>query len=320
MNTKLRIVYMGTPGFAVEPLRSLCEAGYEVAAVVTAPDKPAGRGRKLTFSPVKTFALQAGIPVLQPINLKDPDFISELQSYQANLQVVVAFRMLPEAVWSMPALGTLNLHASLLPDYRGAAPINHVLINGETETGVTTFFIEKEIDTGKIILSRKIDILPDDDAGSLHDRLMTEGSQLILRTLERIESGNLEATDQQLLMKQKTEFKPAPKIFKTDCRINWNRPCRDISNLIRGLSPFPGAYSEFNPTDGESSVIKIYRSSYRLDSPSFSPGTITTDGKTFLEVQAADGVIRIEELQMEGKKRMSVPDFLRGASLSGSFE
>ena len=319
MKRNLRIVYMGTPEFAVEPLRAIIEAGYDVAAVVTAPDKPAGRGQKLHASPVKEYAVQQNLLVIQPVSLKNPEFVNELKSLAANLQVVVAFRMLPEIVWQMPEFGTLNLHASLLPQYRGAAPINHAIINGETETGLTTFFIEKEIDTGNIILSKRIPILPADDAGTLHDRMMSEGAILVLETLLMISTGNVNALSQESLQPEQSILKPAPKIFKQDCKINWNAPCLQIQNLVRGLSPFPGAFSTLLSEDGTQKQIKIFKVYSEIIKNNLTPGTISTDGKKSLSVAAGDGIIFIEELQLEGKKRMGIAEFLRGVQFTGSF-
>ena len=314
MSRTLRIIYMGTPDFAVEPLRAIVAAGYDVLAVITAPDKPAGRGQKIQFSPVKEFSLAHGLKVLQPVNLKAPSFIEELQSLNANLMVVVAFRMLPEVVWQMPEYGTLNLHASLLPQYRGAAPINHAIINGETETGLTTFFIEKEIDTGKIILARKIAILPSDDAGALHDRMMTEGGDLMLETLKMIESGNIKPQSQELVTRNIKTLHPAPKIFKENCKINWAKSGQQIHNLVRGLSPFPGAFSILL-TEGNSRQVKIFSTSYQVEATGMAPGLIETDQKHHLSVITGDGRIFIEELQLEGKKRMGIAEFLRGVRI-----
>ena len=303
---------MGTPEFAVEPLRAITGAGYNVIAVITAPDKPAGRGQKIHHSPVKVFAEKNNLKILQPVSLKDPSFITELKSLVPNLMVVVAFRMLPEVVWQMPEFGTLNLHASLLPHYRGAAPINHAIINGETETGLTTFFIEKEIDTGKIILSRRIPILPSDDAGALHDRLMFAGGDLVLETLKLIETGNVKPQSQDNLVLDKTILHPAPKIFKNDCKINWNNSCISIHNLVRGLSPFPGAFSNLIDDKEVIKQVKIFKTSYELSESKEVPGTIITDYKNTISVTALDGIIHIEELQVEGKKRMTAAEFLRG--------
>ena len=319
MNRELRIIYMGTPQFAVEPLRAIVHAGYNVLAVITAPDKPAGRGQKIHFSAVKEFALENNLRILQPEKLKDPGFIAELKSLNANLQVVVAFRMLPEIVWQMPEYGTLNLHASLLPQYRGAAPINHAIINGETETGLTTFFIEQEIDTGNIILSRKLPILPSDDAGKLHDKLMVAGGDVMLETLKLIETGNIKAQRQENILPGKTVLNPAPKIFKNDCKIHWAYPCIKIHNLVRGLSPFPGAFSSLITDNMVMKQIKILKTSFQLTETSGLPGTIITDNKSSFSVVAGDGIIRIEELQLEGKKRMTTAEFLRGIHISGHF-
>ncbi len=315
MERDLRIIYMGTPEFAVEPLRAIINAGYKVLAVVTAPDKPAGRGQKLQHSAVKEFALEHGLEVLQPVSLKNPEFISELKSYKTNLQVVVAFRMLPEIVWQMPEYGTLNLHASLLPQYRGAAPINHAIINGETQTGLTTFFIEKEIDTGNILRFKEMPILPEDNAGILHDKLMIAGGELMLETLRMIGTGNVEAKSQQSLITQHSSLKAAPKIFKNDCKINWDKPCESIHNLVRGLAPFPCAFTNFITQNGEQKQIKIYRTSLKSGKTAESPGTIISDQKKILGVVCRDGTIMIEELQMEGKKRMNTSDFLRGIKI-----
>jgi len=310
---------MGTPDFAVEPLRSIIDAGYKVLAVITAPDKPAGRGQKIHMSPVKEYALKRDLKVLQPVNLKDPGFIAGLKSLDSNLMVVVAFRMLPEVVWQMPEYGTLNLHASLLPQYRGAAPINHAIINGETETGLTTFFIEKEIDTGNIILSRKLPILPSDDAGTLHDRMMVAGGDLMLETLKMIETGNVKPLNQDTILLDKTILYPAPKIFRKDCKINWDDSVVRIHNLVRGLSPFPGAFTILVTDNTERKQIKIFRTSFGLSETKESSGTIITDYKNSFSVIARDGIIHIEELQVEGKKRMTVAEFLRGIHSSGQF-
>lgn len=318
MKKHLRIIYMGTPEFAVEPLQSMLEAGYEVAAVITVPDKPMGRGRKIQESPVKRFASLHQIPVLQPVNLKAPGFITELQSYNANLQVVVAFRMLPEIVWQMPEFGTLNLHASLLPQYRGAAPINHAIINGETETGITTFFIEKEIDTGKIILSEKHPIFPDDDAGTLHDRLMLAGGKLIVRTLELISTNKVNEINQDVLVDKNTSLKIAPKLFKDDCRIDWNMGCKEIHNRIRGLSPYPGAFTMLELKNRPAQFLKIYKSGFQIQKVTEIPGTIVSDYKNLLSIYAENGLIHIREVQLEGKKRLNVEEFLRGTELRGS--
>jgi methionyl-tRNA formyltransferase len=319
MNKDLRIIYMGTPQFGVEPLRAIVQAGYNVLAVITTPDKPAGRGQKIQYSAVKEFALKNSLRILQPEKLKDPIFLAELKSLNANLQVVVAFRMLPEVVWQMPEYGTLNLHASLLPQYRGAAPINHAIINGETETGLTTFFIEQEIDTGNIILARKLPILPSDDAGALHDRLMVAGGEVILETLKLIESGNVISRRQETIFSDRVKLNPAPKIFKTDCKINWTDRCVTIHNRVRGLSPFPGAFSNLITDNDILKQVKIFKTSFRLIETKVLPGTIIFVNRNSLSVAAADGIVDIEELQMEGKKRMKTNEFLRGVQITSRF-
>ncbi len=312
---------MGTPQFAVPSLDLLVKSGYPIVAVLTSPDKPAGRGRIISSSPVKDYALENNLNVLQPANLKDPAFIKILESFNADLQVVVAFRMLPDVIWKMPRLGTFNLHASLLPQYRGAAPINRAIINGESETGVTTFFINENIDTGSIIFSERIKIEDTDTAGSLHDRLMYAGAQLVLKTVETIAGGHVTTVSQDQLISKTYELKTAPKIFKEDCKINWHSKTRDIYNLIRGLSPYPAAFTKFHSLFGDSLNVKIYESSLTVDaekdliSKDNNPGTIHTDQKTLLYVSCADGLISIKELQLEGKRRMDVKEFLRGFKL-----
>jgi methionyl-tRNA formyltransferase len=295
---------MGTPEFAVPSLELLVENKFNVVAVITAPDKPQGRGQKLTPSPVKECALKHGIPVLQPVNLKSQDFLEELKSYQANLQVVVAFRMLPEVVWSMPTLGTFNLHASLLPDYRGAAPINWAIMKGEKETGVTTFFLKHEIDTGSIIFQEREPIQDHDDAGSLYDRLMTKGGQLVLKTVKAIEAGGHKSFPQKVA----SQIKLAPKIFKETCQINWDQPSETIRNFVRGLSPYPAAWTTY---EGKTYKIHKVQSAVSNGLPT-TPATWRTDNKTYLYVKTADGWISIIELQPEGKRRMAVEDFFRG--------
>lgn len=301
----MRIVFMGTPEFAVASLQALLEAGEEVVAVVTTPDKPAGRGQKIHQSEVKQFALTHGLPVLQPEKLRNPEFIAQLASYKADLQVVVAFRMLPEIVWNMPPQGTINVHASLLPHYRGAAPINHAVINGEKESGVTTFLLQHEIDTGNILLSEKVTIDETDTAGALHDKLMVTGAQLLLRTVEAIKNGSAKPVPQEELTEGK--LKHAPKIFKEDCEIDWNNTVTTLYNLIRGLSPYPTAFTILHDK-----VLKIYESTVRTEKPNIPSGEYLTDGKTFLRFAAQDGYIQVETLQIEGKKRMGVEEFLRG--------
>lgn len=293
---------MGTPEFAVASLEALVENKFNVVAVITAPDKPQGRGQKLTASPVKECALKYNIPVLQPTNLKSPEFIEELRSYRANLQVVVAFRMLPEVVWAMPSIGTFNLHASLLPQYRGAAPINWAIINGEKETGVTTFFLKHEIDTGSIIFQEKEKINEDDDVGALYERLMKIGAALVVKTVKAIEGGNYPSQPQD----ESKEIKHAPKIFKETCEVNWNQPAESVRNFIRGLSPYPAAWTTLN-----GKVFKLFKVKSTVDGKS-APGQIDTDNKTYLRVKTSDGWISILEFQPEGKKRMSVEEFFRG--------
>ena len=302
---------MGTPDFAVEPLRRLVDAGKNIVAVITMPDKPAGRGHKIQFSPVKEYALSVGLPILQPTNLNDPEFIEELRSYQADLQIVVAFRMLPEIVWNMPPLGTFNLHASLLPQYRGAAPINWAVINGETETSITTFFLQHEIDTGNIIMQEKITIAPDDNAGIVHDRLMMLGADLVLKTVEQIESGNISSMPQP-----EGELKAAPKIFKDTCLINFNTTAEAVRNLVRGLAPYPAAWIELTDPSGNTTNMKIYEVSKELCTPTHPAGTLICDGKKNLKVAVLDGYIHLDQVQLAGKKRMPSADLMRGTDLT----
>ncbi len=304
---KLRMVFMGTPEFAVPSLKILLENNYEVVAVITAPDKPAGRGMHLHESAVKKFAQENKLNILQPEKLKSPEFAEQLRTLKPDLQVVVAFRMLPEVIWKMPRIGTFNLHASLLPKYRGAAPINWAIINGEKETGATTFFLEHEIDTGKIILQQKINIADNETAGELHDALMLAGAALVLKTVQLIEAGNYSLTPQTL----SAEIKSAPKLFTETCRINWNNSAHQIHNLIRGLSPYPAAFTKLN-----GKTVKIFRSQKFIIPNSQltnnSPGEIITDGKTYLRIQCAGGLLEILELQLEGKKKINTEEFLRG--------
>jgi methionyl-tRNA formyltransferase len=299
----LRIIFMGTPEFAVPSLDILVENKFNVVAVITATDKPQGRGNKLIFSPVKEAALKHNIPVLQPPNLKAPEFIEELKSYNANLQIVVAFRMLPEVVWSMPALGTFNLHGSLLPQYRGAAPINWAIINGEKETGATTFFLKHEIDTGSIIFQIREPIHENDNVGTVYDRLMKNGAGLVLKTVKAIEAGDYPSTPQPAAI----EIKHAPKIFKETCEINWNRSATDVRNFIRGLSPYPAAWTIFG-----GKTFKIFDTAVVDHQENKSPGEFVTDNKNYLYVKTADGWLAINELQSEGKKRMTVGEYFRG--------
>lgn len=310
----LKIVFMGTPDFAVESLRCLHEGGYRVAGVVTAPDKPAGRGHRVQCSPVKQYALAHGLPLLQPERLKDEAFVEALRAWQADLQVVVAFRMLPEVVWSMPRLGTFNLHASLLPQYRGAAPINWAVIHGDTETGITTFFLQHEIDTGEIIDRVRIPIAPADNAGTVHDRLMVLGGQLVTRTVDRILEGTVTTTPQVQLVTG--ELRPAPKIFKETCHIDWAQPAERIHNLVRGLSPYPAAWAELPLADGQAVTVKVYETEPLPGAHSLAPGTLLTDGKTYLRVATADGLLGLLSLQLPGKKRLRVDELLRGLRIA----
>lgn len=303
----MRIVFMGTPEFAVPCLDILIKNNYNVVGVVTVPDKPAGRGQQLQESAVKLYAKNNGIKILQPAKLKDPDFINALKQLNADLQIVVAFRMLPEEVWDMPKLGTYNLHASLLPKYRGAAPINWAIINGETETGVTTFKLKHEIDTGSVLYQEKVKINDSTTAGELHNELMRVGAELILKTVKTIESGNY-----NLKQQDDTGIIHAPKIFKDMCKINWSKPVTEIYNLIRGLSPYPGAFTEFNDAKGQRFSMKIYFGKVLVQDHKFTNGMLLTDNKTFLHVAAGGGLLEVSELQLQGKKKMSAEEFLRG--------
>jgi methionyl-tRNA formyltransferase len=306
----LKMVFMGTPEFAVASLDALIKAGGNIVAVITAPDKPAGRGMKLTESAVKKHAVRQGLRVLQPDKLKHPGFLQELQSLQPDLQIVVAFRMLPEAVWRLPPLGTVNLHGSLLPQYRGAAPINWAVINGEHETGVTTFRLKHEIDTGNILLQERFEIGEDETAGEVHDRMKEIGAALLVKTVKGIAEGTLSEIPQDKLAVAGTDvrsLKHAPKIFTETCKIDWTKPVSSIYNLIRGLSPHPGA---FTTLDGK--IMKIYKAEKIRGQPSQPSGGYETDKKTYLRFVAADGYINVKELQLEGKKKMKVDEFLRG--------
>jgi len=304
MKKELRIIYMGTPDFAVPSLEILVKDGWKVVAVITAPDRPKGRGQKLIPSPVKETALKYQIPILQPINLKSPDFLEELRSYKADIQVVVAFRMLPEAVWNMPPLGTFNLHASLLPNYRGAAPINWAIINGEKETGVTTFFLKHEIDTGSIIFQEKESIHPEDNVGTLYERLMKKGSELVLKTIVAIDRGEYQTQVQD----ETNALHHAPKIFKETCEIDWTQSAFDIHNLVRGLSPYPAAWTKL---DGK--ICKIFKTAeLNKDYPDLKAGEYYSDGKSQLIFQTGIKSLQILELQLEGKKRLGIEEFLRG--------
>lgn len=304
-----KIVFMGTPDFAVESLKQLIEAGIEVGAVVTSPDRPAGRGQQLRMSAVKEYALAQNLTILQPEKLKDEDFLNQLKGINADLFVVVAFRMLPEVVWDMPPMGTINLHGSLLPQYRGAAPINWAVINGDTATGATTFFIEKEIDTGKIIDTVKIPIQEDDTAGSIHDELMVKGAALLTNTVKEIFAGSATAMVQEELFNNQ-ELKHAPKIFKPDCKIDWKQHTKAIYNKIRGLSPYPTAWTEIIDNKGNKKSLKLFKTSYQLLLDNHV-GQIIQDEEG-IHFGTIDGMITIQELQLEGKKRMTIEQFVAG--------
>ena len=312
MNAKdLRIVFMGTPEFAVPSLRALVAGGYNVVGVVTTPDKPAGRGQKLHQSEVKIAALELGLPVLQPEKLKDPEFVGAMQALRPDLGIVIAFRMLPEVIWAMPRLGTFNLHATLLPQYRGAAPINWAIINGETETGVTTFLLNHEIDKGGIIGQVRVPILPEDSVGTLYEKLMTTGTTLVTETVDRIAAGEIRPVEQQHI--DESMLRPAPKIFKEDCRIDWTLPGRRIADFIRGLSPYPAAWTGmFREGDEEPQSAKLFSATFEAASHGLPCGTVESDGRTFIRVACADGWIVVGELQIAGKKRLPVRDLLLG--------
>ncbi len=302
----MKIIFMGTPHFAVPSLNILVENGYDIVAVLTAPDRPAGRGQKIRYSPVKEYALEKGLNILQPTNLKNKDFLAELASLEADLQVVVAFRMLPALVFEMPPKGCINLHGSLLPQYRGAAPINWAVINGETETGVTTFFIEQKIDTGEIIYQEKIPIHPTDNAGDLHDRMMQIGAEVILKTVQGIENGTAPRIPQTL---PEGAIKKAPKIYKSTCEINWEQAAEVIYNHIRGLSPYPAAFTTLN-----NKKLKLFATNIveEQNGKVLAPGELNTDGKSWLHIGTCDQALAITDLQLESKKRMRIADFLRG--------
>lgn len=304
----LRIVFMGTPEFAVASLAKLVEAGCTIAGVVTAPDKPAGRGLEISESAVKKYAVQKGLQVLQPQKLRSPEFLEQLRSLNADLQVVVAFRMLPEVVWSMPRLGTINVHGSLLPQYRGAAPINWAIINGEKFTGVTTFKLKHDIDTGDILLQERIDISETETAGELHDKMKEAGAALLLRTVKELCTNNLREIPQEKAAETAAiPLKHAPKIFTETCQVNWNKNAGEVYDLIRGLSPYPAAFTKLH-----SKFLKIYKADKKITPVAVEPGNYETDGKTYLRFACKNGYMYIKELQLEGKKRMPVEDFLRG--------
>jgi len=308
----LRIVFMGTPDFAVASLKALVESGYSMVGVITAPDKPAGRGNQLTQSAVKKYAIENNLRILQPEKLKNPEFLTELKDLKADLQVVVAFRMLPEVVWNMPPLGTFNLHGSLLPQYRGAAPLNWAVMNGETKTGVTTFLLDHEIDTGKILFKRETPIGENETVGDVHDRLMEIGAKLVVETVDAIAEGNIKPVPQTGLI-DGTEIKHAPKIFKEDCKIDWNKDSESIRNLIRGLSPYPTAWANLvNEQTGTEIMTKLFFAQKTDSVKNASPGTYETDRKTFIKVACGNGWLQITDLQIAGKKRMKTDEFLRG--------
>lgn len=319
MEKNLRIAYFGTPEFAASQLEAILAAGYEVSVVVTMPDKPAGRGRKIQYSDVKKTALEHGLPLLQPEKLKDPEFLERLASYHADLFIVVAFRMLPAVVWQMPKLGTFNLHASLLPQYRGAAPINFAIINGETETGLTTFFLNEEIDKGAIIMREKVAIRPDESAGELHDELMLLGNSIIVETIRKIELGEAKTQEQSDLIENQA-LKPAPKITKEFCNVDWGQDCQTVYNHIRGLSPYPAAHTRLLSENGETIDLKIFGSKIEAGQPSQPVGTVVTDNKKFLKIALHDGFIHLTQVQQAGKKAMSIDDFLRGTQLNGEWK
>ena len=313
----LRIVFFGTPDFAVESLSRLVDGGYNVVGVVTMPDKPAGRGHHLLQSAVKQYAVEHNLPLLQPVNLKDPEFVDALRALNAQLHIVIAFRMLPEVVWGMPPLGTFNLHASLLPKYRGAAPINWAVMNGDKETGVTTFFLKHEIDTGDIIQQRKIAISHTDNVGTVHDSLMTLGAGMVIETVDAIIAGTVKPIPQDQLLTAGEEPTPAPKIFKETCRIAWNSPAETVYNHIRGLSPYPAAWTVLTDAHGVEHQVKIFATSEPQPASSCEPGKVTADGKT-LTIDCADGRLTVLQLQLAGKRRMAAADFMRGFDATGS--
>lgn len=308
----LRIVFMGTPDFAVESLNQLVQEGYQVVGVITAPDKPAGRGQKISQTAVKKYAVEKGLTVLQPEKLKDPNFIDALKKLKADLQVVVAFRMLPEVVWDMPRMGTFNLHASLLPKYRGAAPLNWAIINGEKESGVTTFKLKHEIDTGNVIFQEKVAIGPDDNVEVLHDKLMSIGANLVLRTVDILADGEVTFVLQNELIEKGFEPTPAPKIFKENCKVDWACDVLSIKNMIRGLSPYPSAWTQLFQNEGKATSMKLFRVEIEKSELPVKIGEISSDLKSYIKIGASDGWVVVKELQLAGKKRMTVEDFLRG--------
>lgn len=316
----LRIIFMGTPEFAVESLDILVKNNYNIVGVITVPDKPAGRGQEIQQSEVKKYALEKGLTILQPEKLKEENFLNQLKELKADLQIVVAFRMLPEVVWNMPRLGTINLHGSLLPQYRGAAPINWAIINGEKETGVSTFFLQHEIDTGKIIFREKTPIGENETAGEIHDRLMVIGAELILKTVKAIENNNYPQIDQAELIAKGEKEKHAPKIFKEDCKIDWNKNVNEIHNFIRGLSPYPAAFSTIVSPEGKTYSVKLFKTEIENTSHTYIIGSIITDSKSYLKIAVKNGYILVKELQLAGKKKMATTEFLRGFPMNNDWK
>ena len=316
----LRIIFMGTPEFAVESLDILVKNNYNIVGVITVPDKPAGRGQELNESAVKKYALEKGLTILQPEKLKEENFLNQLRELKADLQIVVAFRMLPEVVWNMPRLGTVNLHGSLLPQYRGAAPINWAVINGEKETGVSTFLLQQEIDTGKIIFREKTPIGENETAGEIHDRLMIIGANLILKTVKAIEENNYPQIDQAELIAKGEKEKHAPKIFKEDCKIDWNKNVEKVHNFIRGLSPYPAAFSSFVAPDEKTYSVKLFKTEVEDCAHIYSIGSIITDSKCHLKIAVKNGFILVNELQLAGKKKMATTEFLRGFPMNNDWK
>lgn len=309
---------MGTPEFAVASLKALVEDGFNIVGVITSADKPSGRGKKIRFSAVKEYAIENNLRLFQPDKLKNETFIADLKAVNADLQVVVAFRMLPEMVWDMPKKGTINLHASLLPQYRGAAPINHAIINGERKTGLTTFFLDKQIDTGKVIRQTELEISNDDNAGSLHDRMMVKGAELILETVNEIMQDEVNSKDQNTFIDKQEILKPAPKIFKEDCAINWNKSAKTVYNFIRGLSPYPGAYTTLVSSENKPIYIKVYSSEIELVKHSYEIGVVLWEKKK-MKIAVNDGFVRLIEIQQSGKRRMKVSDFLQGVNIESDY-
>ncbi|MEP7265251.1 MAG: methionyl-tRNA formyltransferase [Bacteroidota bacterium] len=310
----MRIIFLGTPTFAVPSLKILVDNGYDIAAVITAPDKPAGRGQKLQISEIKKYALENGLNILQPEKLKDEAFLNNVKELHADLQIVVAFRMMPDALWNMPKHGTINLHGSLLPQYRGAAPIQRAVMNGEKVTGVTTFFLKHEIDTGNIIFREEVIIGDDENAGELHDRMMHVGAELILKTVKAVENNSIELKEQSSFVKAGEVLHHAPKIFRDDCRMDFSKSVKHLYNQVRGLAPFPGAFFEIKNENGEPTLIKVFKAEIEEKSV-FMTHHLVTDHKTFIRISAADGILSLLEIQWPGKKRMSVQEFLRGHSI-----